>query len=301
MTAYVGSGPYCYANALCTVLDQGWSPGLVETLTGSPFGFQRVGPMPLFDPIGWDPDLGLDQALELLGWACDRETFPDSDEAFDRLARLAASSPVFVGPLELGLLAHQPGADRPQGADHFVVVLDAGPEGVTMHDPQGHPYAWLPREAFVAAWGSETLGYGEGRFPLRTAFRQTRRRDLDAAVADLLAPARRWAGPPAGSATALRALAADAETGLGEPGLGVLSQFSLRLGARRRLDAAGVLARWPVVAEVLDRQARTLGRAQLAAVTSNGAALARTFREAADQHEEMVSALDAVGRRRQDA
>ena len=82
VTSYLGSGPYCYANTLCTVVDEGWQPGVVETLTGAPFGFQMVGPLPLFDPPGWDPDTGLDQALTLLGWASDRETFESAEDGW---------------------------------------------------------------------------------------------------------------------------------------------------------------------------------------------------------------------------
>ena len=103
MTGYVGSGPYCYANSLSMVVGSGRRPELVETLTGSPFGFQMVGPLPLFDPAGWDPDTGLDQAVALLGWDCDRETFTSADEAFERLTALCTDGPVFVGPLEMGL------------------------------------------------------------------------------------------------------------------------------------------------------------------------------------------------------
>lgn len=297
MTRYIGSGPYCYANTLCMVVDANWHPHLVETLTGSPFGFQMAGPLPLFDPVGWDPDTGLDQALSLLGWDCDRETFSSEDEAFGRLAELTAAGAVFVGPLELGLLAHQPGSDRPLGADHFVAVLEAGPEGVTMHDPQGHPYAWLPREAFLAAWGSDTLAYGNGRFPLRTGFRRTSERTIDDALRDLVPLARDWARGGAegrGSADALHALAESADAGLGAPALPVLQNFSLRLGARRRADAAAVLGDWPRVADVLDRQARTLGRAQLAAVRDDARQLAHAFREIAALHDEMVDALTAA-------
>ncbi len=295
MSAYVGSGPYCYANTLSMVVDAGWPPGLVETLTGSPFGFQMVGPLPLFDPAGWDPDTGLDQALSLLGWESDRESFASADEAFERLVGLCKCGPVFVGPLEMGLLLHQPGSDRPIGADHFVAVLDAGPEGVTMHDPQGHPYAWLPCEAFVAAWGSETIGYGSGRFPLRTNFRRVAARTEHDALRDLLPLAHQWArGDHArgeGNAVGLRDLADRAEAGLGIPALPVLQNFSLRLGARRRVDAAMELAAWPEVVGVLDRQARALGQAQLAAVRGDSAVLAATFRHVADLHDDLVHAL----------
>ena len=299
MNAYVGSGPYCYANTLSMVVDDGWRPGLIETLTGSPFGFQMVGPLPLFDPAGWDPDTGLDQALALLGWMSDRETFTSTDEAMERLTALCKDGPVFVGPLEMGLLLHQPGSDRPIGADHFVAVLAAGPEGVTMHDPQGHPYAWLPNDAFMAAWGSDTIGYGTGRFPLRTSFRRVAARDPSDAVRDLLPLAHGWArGDHAtgdGSAEGLRALADRAETGLGMPALPVLQNFSLRLGARRRVDAARELAAWPSVAVVLERQARALGQAQYAAVREHGGVLAATFREVAALHEDLVDALAHAG------
>ena len=299
VNAYVGSGPYCYANSLSMVVDDEWRPGLIETLTGSPFGFQMVGPLPLFDPAGWDPDTGLDQALHLLGWESDRETFSSADEALERLVALSADGPVFVGPLEMGLLLHQPGSDRPIGADHFVAVLDAGPAGVTMHDPQGYPYAWLPADAFVAAWGSDTIGYGSGRFPLRTNFRRVAARNDQDAVEGLLPLAHEWArgghSEGAGSVHALRALADRAEIGLGVPALPVLQNFSLRLGTRRRVDAARELAAWPKVAGVLDHQARALGRAQYAAVRGDNGALSAAFRKVADLHEDLVDALAHPG------
>ena len=295
MSAYVGSGPYCYANTLSMVAGDGWRPGLVETLTGSPFGFQMVGPLPLFDPDGWDPDTGLNQALTLLRWESDRESFASADEALERLGALCKDGPVFVGPVEMGLLLHQPGSDRPIGADHFVAVLDVEPEGVTMHDPQGHPYAWLPRDAFVAAWGSDTIGYGTGRFPLRTNFRRVAAGTQQDALRDLLPLALQWArGDHArvgGSAAELRNLADRAEVGLGIPALPVLQNFSLRLGARRRVDAGIELAGWPEIAGVLDRQARALGQAQLAAVRGDNAGLAATFRRVADLQEDLVHAL----------
>lgn len=295
MSAYVGSGPYCYANTVSMVVGDRWRPGLVETLTGSPFGFQMVGPLPLFDPEGWDPDTGVTQALGLLGWESDLESFASADEALERLAALCTDGPVFVGPLDMGLLLHQPGSDRPIGADHFVAVLDVGPDGVTMHDPQGHPYAWLPREAFVAAWGSDTIGYGTGVFRLRTNFRRLAERTPQEALQELLPLALQWAcrddARGQGSAVGLRTLADRAEGGLGAPALPVLQNFSLRLGARRRVDAAVELAAWPEVAGTLDLQARALGKAQLAAVRGDDAVLAATFRRVADLHDDLVDVL----------
>lgn len=295
MTGYLGSSPYCYANALCMSAGAGWSPSLVETLTGSAFGVQMLGPVALFDPVGWDPDAGVDQALELLGWTGERETFDDAAAAMARLGELCRSGPVFVGPLEMGLLSHRPGCDRPIGADHFVTVLSCEGGAVMMHDPQGHPYARLPQAEFASAWGSETLGYGQGRFPLRAGLRPLTPHSAEEALAALISRAHRWADASndgeEGNAAALRALAAQCRTGAEQATLSVLATFSLRLGARRRADAALALAAWPDVAGVLDRQARVLGGAQLPAVRSDGGALADAFETMADLHAALVTAL----------
>ncbi|MFD9950344.1 hypothetical protein ACFWX0_56750, partial [Nonomuraea sp. NPDC059022] len=70
---YIGSGPYCYANSLAMILgEEAPAPAVIEVLTGSPYGVQLIGgQLPLFDPFGWDPDQGLDAAIELLGWSCE--------------------------------------------------------------------------------------------------------------------------------------------------------------------------------------------------------------------------------------
>jgi hypothetical protein len=71
---YAGSGPYCYSNSLAMVLGPAAPPpSVIEVLTGSPFGIELLaGRLPFFDPYGWDPDRGLDDAIALLGWTCRR-------------------------------------------------------------------------------------------------------------------------------------------------------------------------------------------------------------------------------------
>ncbi|WP_053207720.1 hypothetical protein [Jiangella muralis] len=239
MTAYVGSGPYCYASTLATVAGRGWPAAVVETLTGSAFGYQLYDGVPYFDPAGWDPDLGVDQALDLFGWTSERRTYDDGETAYRDLTALAADGPVFVGPLEMGLLLHQPGPDRPLGADHFVTVLAADAEGVLMHDPEGFPYAWLPKDAFIAAWASP-IAYCVGRFPLRTAIRPVAAAGVEAALAASLPRAAVWAAAPE-NAAGLRDLAGRAAAGLDDEVTTVLADFSLRLAARRRVDAAQTL------------------------------------------------------------
>src|SRR5690606_12434321 len=84
-----------------------------------------------------------------------------ADEALDRLRAAAATGPVWVGPLEMGHLTHQPGMTGPIESDHFVVVLEVGPELVLLHDPHGHPSATLPVVQCLSAWRATTPGCGE--------------------------------------------------------------------------------------------------------------------------------------------
>ena len=121
---YIGSGPYCYANCLAMMLADDTEPGLLEVLTGSPFGLQLLGGhRPLFDPVGWDPGIGMDAALALLGWTCERTGGGDAETALSRLRGALPNGPALVGPVEMGLLRHHPDAGEPIGADHYVVVI----------------------------------------------------------------------------------------------------------------------------------------------------------------------------------
>ena len=114
---YVGNGPYCYTNSLLTVLGgEAPTPGIVETLTSSAFGFQLLaGRLPLFDPYGWNPDHGLDQALRLLGYSWQRVTSDSATQALTALRDRVREGPVLIGPVDMGLLAHNRAAIAPPG------------------------------------------------------------------------------------------------------------------------------------------------------------------------------------------
>ncbi|GAB2892390.1 hypothetical protein GCM10022245_29560 [Streptomyces mayteni] len=158
MLSYSGSGPYCYAHSLAMVVDpEAPAPAVIETLTGSAFGFQLIaGTLPLFDPYGWDPEIGLDAAVALLGLRCDRAEGGPAGEALDRLRAACGAGPVLVGPVDMGLLRYQPGTPTPDGGDHYVVVLAVEGDTVLLHDPEGHPFATLPTADFLAAWRAES-------------------------------------------------------------------------------------------------------------------------------------------------
>lgn len=176
MVGYVGSGQYCYANSLAMVLGADAPPvGVVETLTGSPFGFELLGgSLPLFDPYGWSPDIGLDAAIERLGWRCSKTSGGTPEQAIERLRSACWEAPALVGPVDIRFLSYQfaapPVGEDEDAVDHYVVAIAVDDETVTLHDPQGFPYARLSIEEFLRAWRADGVDYVDTAYVLRTDF-----------------------------------------------------------------------------------------------------------------------------------
>ncbi|MBV1849369.1 hypothetical protein KUA19_04430 [Catellatospora sp. NEAU-YM18] len=279
------------------------SPSTIEVLTGSPFGFQLLGGgLPLFDPYGWDPDQGLDNAIELLGWTCHREGADDGDTALARLREAVQDGPVLVGPVEIGWLRHQPGMTGPIESDHFVSVLAVHGDLVEFHDPQGHPYATLPVGDFLTAWRADTIGYRTRAYTMRSGFRQVREVSAETALRASLPAAAAWLRgrddlpvPPGtvGGAAGVEGFADLAEAGLPPHLRAHLMYFAVRVGARRLVDAATALAGLglPAAAAVATRQARLVGSLQYDVVAERDKAVAQTLRELAPTYAELAAAL----------
>ncbi|MFG3439213.1 hypothetical protein ACGF0J_18370 [Nonomuraea sp. NPDC047897] len=301
---YVGSGPYCYANSLKMILgDAAPSASVIEVLTGSPYGMQLIaGRLPLFDPYGWDPETGLDAAIDLLGWTCERDDGGSAAEAVGRLRRACEDGPVLAGPLEMGLLTHQPGSGTAVGADHYVVVLEVGDDTVLLHDPQGYPYATLPVAAFVEAWRGELVSYLPRPFAMRSGFVRRAEVAPDEALRRSLPGGVAWLGgradvavPPGtlGQAEAAERVAAMVEEGLDPEVRGLWQAFAVRVGARRLSDLA-VCLRGVGLSEgaaVAAEQARIVGGLQGPVVTGDDAALAAGLRRLAPTYERLRAAL----------
>lgn len=302
--SYVGSGPYCYANSMAMMLGaEAPSPALLEVLTGSPFGMQLLeGRMPMFDPYGWDPDFGIDAALELLGWECRRSTGGDAETALDMLREDVKAGPVMVGPVDMGLLLHQPGMTAAMGADHWVVVIDVDEATVLMHDPNSHPFATLPIADFVKAWRAEQIPWIDPPFVMRTDFVRVRDTDIDDALRASSPRAVRWLSddcdgpvPPGtlGTAEAMERLAVMTEEGLPTDVRGHLIHFAVRVGARRLNDAAAALARIGAeeAAAIASDQARALGSLQYDLVVSDEHRAAATMRSMAPSYAKLAASL----------
>ncbi|WP_225766925.1 hypothetical protein [Inquilinus sp. Marseille-Q2685] len=302
---YIGSGPYCYANSFAMMFgDRAPSTAVIEFAAGGPFGMQLVGgTLPFFDPYGWTPEAGFDGALAALGWASSVRRGGTAEQALAALAAALADGPVWVGPVEMGHLRHQPGMTGPIGADHYVVVIGVAEGQVLMHDPQGYPYVTLPVDDFVAAWRAESVDYATP-FTLRTGFRQLRAVPEEEAIEASLPAALRWLAMvegrhlPAGTvgnAEAAERLAGMIEAGCDRGLRSHLVDFAVQVGARRVADAASCLARIGrgEAARIMDGQARLIGALQHPLVTGDDAAAAALLRALAPSYAELSAALQA--------
>lgn len=304
MHPYIGSGPYCYANSLAMALGpDAPPPSVIEVLTGSPFGFELLaGRLPLFDPYGWDPDRGLDDAIGQLGWTCRRQGADDDEQALATLRDAVKAGPVLAGPVEFGLLRHLPGMTGPIESDHFVAVLEVDDTLVRFHDPHGCPYATLPIPDFLAAWRADTIGYRTTPYTMRSDFHRVREVTVEAALRTALPGAAAWlrgrddlpvpTGTIGGTA-AVHRLADQVTGGLDEATRGHLANFAIRVGARRLADAATALASLghDRAAAIATRQARLVGSLQHDIVAEQTTSAAQTLRQLAPTYDQLAAAL----------
>ncbi|MGH0250424.1 hypothetical protein NKY40_12725 [Sinorhizobium meliloti] len=300
---YIGSGPYCYANAFAMMFGKhAPSTASIEFATGSPFGMQLVGgSLPFFDPFGWTPEAGFNAALDAMGWTSSVMSGGNAGDALERLRSQLVHGPVWVGPVEMGWLRYQPGKDGPIGADHFVVVIGIANDRVQLHDPQGYPFATLPIGDFLTAWQAETIDYGTP-FTMRFGFRRVRVVDEDDVIRASLPAAIRWLSMQRprhlpegtiGNGEAAEALASMVDARCDEDLRAHLIHFAVRVGTRRLADAATCLSRigYTDAAHIASEQAALIGALQYPLVTGKDAEAADLLRRLGPTYQLLLEAL----------
>ncbi|MFC7246990.1 hypothetical protein ACFQO7_31315 [Catellatospora aurea] len=299
----MGSGPYCYSNSFAMLLGaQAPSTAVIEVATGGPFGMQLIGgTLVFFDAYGWDPAQGFDRALAAIGWTSTVSKGGDAEEALARLAAAVRQGPVWVGPVEMGHLRHQPEMNGPIGADHYVVALDVDDERVLVHDPHGYPYAEVPVGDFMTAWRAETISYGDP-YTMRTGFAKVADVKDASAIRSIIPAAIDWLSmraevemPPGslGNGAAAARVAELVEAGAGDGLREHLMYFAIRVGARRLSDTADclLLAGYTEAAGIAAEQARLVGSLQYPMVTKDFPAAADALRRLAPTYDRLHAAL----------
>jgi hypothetical protein len=303
---YFGSGPYCYANSLAMMFgDHAPSTTVIEFATSSPFGMQLSGgEIPFFDPCGWTPEEGVNAALRAIGWQSDAFQGGEETEALERLKEALGRGPVFIGPVEMGHLRHQPGMSGPIGADHFLIAVEADADQVIVHDPQGYPYASVPLPMFMAAWRADTIDYG-APYTMRVNFERVEHlteeeiieRSTPGGIAWLsMGTSRPVAKGTLGNADAATQLADLIARGPAEALREHLVHFAVRVGARRLSDGATCLSRigYAEAAAVMARQARLVGALQYPLVVGDDVKPVTILQELAATYEKLMAALARV-------
>jgi len=290
---YMGNGPYCTANSLSVIFgDAGPGPATLEVLSGTPFGIAIHGDnITYFTPSRWNPEFGMNNAMDLLGWECDR-IFGSAEESIAVLRRATPDAPVLAGPVEMGLLPYVPGIGQAIGADHNVVVIGMEGDMIRAHDVQGWPFVTVPLDAFLATWQGNTFAYQADAYAVRSNFRQARKVDPHTALRDSI-PRSLELLDPAESADAAERAAKLIEAGLSNMQYKYFVEFQIQAGARRLADAAVLFAEIGAnrTAAVLERQAKLIGSLQYLMTTQQNAESAEVFRQLAPTYGELRDEL----------
>jgi hypothetical protein len=289
---FTGETHGCYSDALQMCLGkQGPGESVLEVLTGSAFGMSvyRDG-RPMFAPARWNPEIGLDLALELLGWTCEQGG-GSREEAIAQLRRTTQDNPMLLGPVEMGLLPHHPGLGTAIGADHFLTVIGMEGDSVVMHDPRAHPWAVVPMDLVLAAWQSDTLSYTVPSYHYRHSFTREREVDVATAIHQLAGRAAAFIDPECGAAAEKAAEVMD--SGLSTFQFFHLADFMVCVGSRRRGDAAILFEEhgYRAAAEILELQARLIGSMEYPLVSGDYASAATIMRKLAPTFEQLRLAL----------
>lgn len=300
---FIGSGPYCYANSMAMVLQpHAPSTAILEFATSSAFGMQTFANNAFFDPVGWDPLLGMAQALPLLGWESVETISPNETEALQNLKTALDKGPVIVGPVEMGYLKHSPTARGPMGADHYIVATRFADGQVEFHDPAGYPYATLPVADFLKAWKTDSLGYGKS-YTMRHDFRKVEDVSDEEAIRRAIPFGREWLAmkhrgdmPPdtRGNKEATEVLAKKIEAKFSPDIKNPLIFFAVQCGARRTADAATCLAKvgYDKAAKIMAGISRKIGHLQYPLVVSDTKQATALLREIGPLYDELEVALN---------
>lgn len=166
---YIGKAEYCYSNSaamLLSFIGENVKPEQIEVSAGIGLGaflIQHTNLL-LFSPLAVAPDVGLTKSLHILGFEFEERSFNQEEPPLEELRKVLETSPVLIGPLDMGYLPYQKHSEPPYGADHFVLVYGMDDEKVYLHDPYGYPNAYLTFEQLKPTWKAENISYKLGSY-----------------------------------------------------------------------------------------------------------------------------------------
>jgi hypothetical protein len=199
----------------------------------------------------------------------------------------------------MGYLTYNPNHPYLLGADHYIVVLSVEEDHALVHDPKGFPCAALSVENLLKAWRAKGLDltYTDEPYTMRTAFRpgepHSRKQMIERTLPQIGANVRqeRWKPELYGGIPALRGLAQTFHAQVSERLAIHLFHFALPLGLRHKVDAQVFLreGNQSEAANLIEEQARLLGRAQYAGVQHSWSEVAALIEQVAMLEERLLT------------
>lgn len=304
---YIGNGAYCYANStsmLLASIGENIPPGVIEPITGTGLSttIEKSGFLFFNHPI-LDPDLGIIEALKILGFRADVKVNETEDTMpFGKLTKTLQKQPAILGPVDMGYLVYQPNHEYVHGSDHFVFAYAAKEDKIYLHDPAGFPHVYISQDDLKMSWKADKVWYRKGYYRYITNPERISSPTQDKIYSATLKrfqtiyqEGERKAVSEnmlIGSPAILNTVERLKKNHVSQPELNNYIYFVFPLGAKRALDFASFFDfKDSDLAELKRQQAKLFGEAHTFAVAKNWDGLGKILKELAEVEEKFKTAL----------
>lgn len=303
---YIGNGAYCYANSAAMLLNsigENTKPALIEVLCGIGLGaFWLENKNLLFFNFAL-PDEELTRAFNILGFEVNEVLVPKISRApIEDLKNIVETTPIVIGPLDMGFLTYNPNYRFLYGSDHYILIYGFSQGMFKIHDPERYPCVLLSEENLEKFWNSKEIFYGHSNYrywasPKRVGHPSDN--DIySKALTDFASiynnceiktKENNWI---TGTSAILKAAKRAEKELMTQEEKDHYRYFVLPLGAKRALDFARFFEeKNPELAKLKIKQAELFGKSQSQAVAENWQGFGETLLEFADTEESFKNAL----------
>ena len=309
VNTYIGNGAYCYANSASMLLDsinEKASPSIIEVLCGiglSAFWMEKTNL--LFFNFAL-PDEELTRVFNMLGFDCQERIISKKQPTpIDQLKKDLRSSPVLLGPIDMGYLDYNPNHDFLYGVDHYIFIYGFEDNNFYLHDPEKFPCVFLSRAQLKKSWESDKIFYGLENYRYWTLPKRikspTEEEIYNSAIkgfksiyrnCDKKSAKNNWT---TGKEAVLKAAERFENKNFTQEEIDHFRYFALPVGAKRALDFATFFSKKnPKLAELKSEQARLFGKSQSLVSAKDWKEFSETLKEFADNEDKFKAFLLAL-------
>lgn len=305
---YLGNSAYCYSNSTAMLLasiGENIASSLIEVVGGVGIGAYALPETNITFLSGFSglPDKAISRALKTLGFDFKEQAKDNPDNPpFEEIREILKTSPVVLGPLDMGYLIYDPDHEYHYGVDHFVLVYDIKGNEAFLHDPVGFPNVSIPLGKLALAWKAEKIQYKEGYYRYWTLPKRvgnpTEEEIYKQSIKnfqDIYLTGEKYAKLKNRviDYDAIILMVENIEKELLKPSeKGMLTGFVFPLGARRSSDFSDFFRPYnQELSDIKAKQSRQLGTCHTQAVAGNWNEVAKTLKEFAELEKQFKMTL----------